>query len=214
MLNEKETKLSEAFSSIKLFAKGSSAFLKLIVSFCIIFTSLAILNGNNANAKTSYIQNKDKIYTYKQGYTSESEEDSQIFIDKYEKMKNGYLLFSTGSYKETKTGLYTADCLNKCVNPAKEISYPIKLGKTWKCNSNYDSKIIATNLTIKTKAGTFKHVVKIETYPSSGPKNHWCYYYYAPNVGLIRADFYNEYVDPTEIWYRVDLIKLKNNKKH
>ncbi|MGX9134034.1 hypothetical protein ACWV26_06590 [Rummeliibacillus sp. JY-2-4R] len=213
MFNLKETKLIKAFSSGGLFVEVGNAFLKLILSFCIIFTSLAILNGNNANAKTSYIQNKDKIYTYKQKYAYDSEEDSQTLIDKYEKTKNGYLFFSTGSYKETKNGLYIADCVKKCVNPSKIISYPIKLGKTWKYNLDYDSKIIATNLTIKTKAGTFKHVIKIEIYPPSEPKKPWSYSYYAPNVGLIREEFYNAYMGPT-VWIKVDLIKLKNNKKH
>ncbi|MGG0655759.1 hypothetical protein [Rummeliibacillus pycnus] len=196
--------------------------IKLVFSIIVIFTSILIFNRYDANAKTSYMLSKNNIYTYEFKFTDEdSQEFNSTFTDKYIKKVNGYLVFSHNydAYKETKNGLFHSFCTDApeappCsveTKPLKEISYPIKVGKTWGYIDTYKKKIIATNLTVKTKAGTFKHVIKVRLYQSANlGYEDWYDEYYAPNVGLVRT----ENIFEQESHWMKDLIKLKKIKKH
>ncbi|MGX9134500.1 hypothetical protein ACWV26_08980 [Rummeliibacillus sp. JY-2-4R] len=79
---------------------------------------------------------------------------------------------------ETTKGLYTG---YKDIGIATlAIKYPVKLNNSWKGLDGQTFKIVATNKTVRTKAGSFKNVVVVK---EGNGKN---YTYYAPKIGLIK----------------------------
>ena len=78
------------------------------------------------------------------------------------------------------------------------LAYPVKVGQSWSVGyqgNEIGYSITATNLTLKTPAGTFSNVVEV-TADDGGSD------YYAPNVGLIKVIF--------EGITKVELTKIKN----
>jgi hypothetical protein len=86
--------------------------------------------------------------------------------------------------------------------PVKILQTPIKIGKEWK-TAEWDSlwgynlgkaKIISTDTTITTRAGTFHHVITVESSDSlEFSKMSW---YIAPGIGVIQS----QYSEP--LWFR------------
>ncbi|MGG0655707.1 SH3 domain-containing protein [Rummeliibacillus pycnus] len=82
---------------------------------------------------------------------------------------------------ETSKGLYSG---YKDIGIATlAIKYPVKLNSSWKGLDGQTLKIVATNKTVKTKAGLFKKVVVVQ---DGQGKN---FSYYAPQIGLIKQTF-------------------------
>ncbi|GEL03456.1 SH3 domain-containing protein [Rummeliibacillus stabekisii] len=79
---------------------------------------------------------------------------------------------------ETTKGLFTGYKEDGIATLA--IKYPIKKQQTWQGSDGQVMKVLGTNQTVKTKDGSFKHVVMVK---NGKGKN---YSYYAPNIGLIK----------------------------
>lgn len=155
--------------------------LKVVFAFAIIAASILPFFSDTADAKTSYMRAKNKVYyalqngqPLKEEYIKTNKKGESIYRQTYTKTGDS----STFNMKETKTGLYYYD--------DKNLSYPIKLNKSWKVRG-IKQKVIDDDATIKVKAGTFKHVVVTRDYRSDNTKNNFYYIveYYAPNVGEI-----------------------------
>ncbi|TFE04005.1 S-layer homology domain-containing protein [Jeotgalibacillus salarius] len=167
-----------------------------------------ITTSNQENI--SFMKDQNKSYVYEQSVG----EQSVSYVSTF----NGYHLSGAGdewelwlnTYNdgdetegvsiETSKGLFVGLLESEY---AQVLAYPIELGEEWihMYGEEPDARIVDTNATITTQAGTFEHVVVVEDiiYPAKR--------YYAPNIGIIKtedmdpndnSDFKNELIEIRE----------------
>ncbi|MBX5437529.1 MAG: hypothetical protein IRZ33_09990 [Alicyclobacillaceae bacterium] len=96
--------------------------------------------------------------------------------------------------------------LDRDLHAQVDLKYPVALNQTWS-DSIYHNKVIATNLTVKMKAGTFNHVVAVAQWTGpSRPDNvnsdtgfpfGTRYLLYAPGVGVLASCELNQKLPST-----------------
>lgn len=195
---EKSSTKSNVMDSIKndqgvvVLKKLNNGWSKVSIQFGTGYIPTKYLSSPKNNTKTNYAMNTRKTYSY---YSPEN--IGSGFNTNYKaKFKNVYSVNKTltdfwyfnsepdanGRMEyETSKGLYSGYKDTGIATLA--IKYPVKLDSTWKGLDGQTIKIVATNKTLKTKAGTFKKVVVVQ---DGKGKN---YSYYAPQIGLIKQTF-------------------------
>lgn len=149
---------------------------------------------NKKTTTGSYSRNTKYLYTYEQifsypNYITYTAKYTKKDKDKYNVWEDTKKWVTAEKEKETKDGLY--------IDGRKMLSYPIKVGKKWE-SKDFSFKIIAENITIETKAGKFKNVVRVDgTYYST------ISYYFAKGYGLVYA------IDLNNIIRTKELISIK-----
>ncbi|QQZ10016.1 hypothetical protein [Heyndrickxia vini] len=178
--------------------KNKRTLIIFLVFVCMLGTFMPYsISTANAASKTSYKLNTKKIYTYTY---YEPNGSKTTYTEKYVKKYKGGDLWKVSNWyevwKEDKKGLklgskdpdYDAVIWDSC------LSYPLKKGKKWK----YDGvtfKIVSTNKTIKTKAGTFKNSIMVDIDGASTE-------YYVKGIGFVYSK--------TKSGYVKELVKLKS----
>lgn len=175
-------------SAVIVTGKTSNGFSQTRHAFGYAYVKTTALKKAQTNTKKlKYARNISKNYSYYQfdkNYYNFNRNISAKYHTKYggnAVVKNFWLFsgtpltFPTTEY-ETNSGLYVGNMDYGYLT--LELKYPLKKNSTWKADFNQNAKIISTNSTVKTKAGTFKNVVAVK----QGSVTN----YYAPNKGLIK----------------------------
>ncbi|MBK3495125.1 SH3 domain-containing protein [Viridibacillus sp. YIM B01967] len=164
-------------TKVTVYKKTASGWSQIIYNKKTAYVSTQYLTFKSK--KTSYLPNPEKVYTYdttsgiKKHYSTGKTYNSEWV---YWYTKDSYGNKTTFVMRETKYGLDLGWPESEYTT---EIAYPIKNGKKF-YGYLETRKIIAVNQTVKTKAGTFKKVVVVQS--ANGYKA-----YYAPNVGCIKT---------------------------
>ncbi|EIT86226.1 hypothetical protein A374_06491 [Fictibacillus macauensis ZFHKF-1] len=159
-------------------------FVFILVTCSLLFSCyVGAADTAQAARKTSYLPSAKYTYSYESlfgDYTLRNDHRRLKGWNVWRSISRGK---KTEFYfvKETRKGLFSLQA--NADDESLELQYPVKKGKKWKAFTMFGSKItytiIATNKTVKTKAGTFHHVV--QTRSSEGYTTS-----FAPNIGPIK----------------------------
>ncbi|RFU65105.1 hypothetical protein [Peribacillus glennii] len=91
--------------------------------------------------------------------------------------------------------------------PEVVLAYPVVKGQSWVSGGNR-VKILSTNATVKTPAGTFKNVVHVQHRQAGNPDDvRLGNYYYVKGIGEIKYELYHEAYESDHYVYELSSIK-------
>lgn len=173
---------------------------KSLGSLLVIFLTMTFFNGDVASAKSvSYEPSKNYVYTYKMlNYKGKV-----IFTETYSVVKKGDmkgtwklkghdfyksygeygLNMISGTYDEYQRGALSINNLLPSNNPKKGDKGRLENG----ISGTKKYKILSTNAKVKVKNKTYKNTIKIWTNYSGNTVQ-----YYAPNIGLVKEQYFEE----------------------